>query len=240
MTKRRPDGLPKTIKIARQVHYCAKCGTLIKKGDKMTVRRPDSFGLACLKCDGRYPEWVKAEGQDNPIGDDSLALSGGARHRRRLSVDFGLILHLREVENFGWYSVAREYTKRTGQDISTETCRRRYHEAKGGRVARVQNSQTTFIEPIKWELKVNIDVGHLSREATAEDLRRAFEHFGQVADAKVITDRVTGISSGFGFVEMSKEAEAHAAINGLDSKELKEQRILVNKTRPRGWRYYLS
>jgi hypothetical protein len=89
MTKRRPDGLPKTIKIARQVHYCAKCGTLIKKGDKMTVRRPDSFGLVCLKCDGRYPEWVKAEGQDNPIGDDSLALSGGARHRRRLSVYHG-------------------------------------------------------------------------------------------------------------------------------------------------------
>jgi hypothetical protein len=81
MTKRRPDGLPKAIKIARGPHYCAKCGGLIKKGDKMTVRSPDSFGLTCLKCDGRYPEWVKAEGQDNPIGDDGSVLSGGARHR---------------------------------------------------------------------------------------------------------------------------------------------------------------
>jgi len=84
---------------------------------------------------------------------------------------------------------------------------------------------------------MNIYVGHLSREATAEDLRRAFEQFGQVADTKVIIDRVTGISRGFGFVEMPNEAEARAAINSLNGKELKGQQILVNKARPRGWHY---
>jgi len=84
---------------------------------------------------------------------------------------------------------------------------------------------------------MNIYVGHLAREATAEDLRHAFEHFGQVTDAKVITDRVTGMSRGFAFVEMPNEAEAHAAINDLDGKELKGQRIIVNKARPRGRHY---
>jgi RNA recognition motif-containing protein len=84
------------------------------------------------------------------------------------------------------------------------------------------------------EVEMNIYVGHLSREATAEDLRSAFEKFGQVADAQVIIDRVTGISRGFGFVEMPNEAEAHAAIKSLDGKDLKGQQILVNKARPRG------
>ena len=73
---------------------------------------------------------------------------------------------------------------------------------------------------------MNIYVGHLSREATAEDLRCAFEHSGQVADTKVIIDRVTCISRGFGFVEMPNEAEARAAINSLNGKELKGQQIL--------------
>jgi RNA recognition motif-containing protein len=66
-------------------------------------------------------------------------------------------------------------------------------------------SQITFIEPIKWEVKMNIYVGNLSRETTVDDLRHAFEPFGQVADARIITDRVTGISRGFGFVEMPNE-----------------------------------
>ena len=50
--------------------------------------------------------------------------------RPRLEVDFGLILDLREGENLGWSKVAREYTKRTGQYMSKQTCKRRYEEAK--------------------------------------------------------------------------------------------------------------
>ena len=56
----------------------------------------------------------------------SLIQSG----RPRLLVDFGLVLDLRESENLGWSRVAREYTKRTGQYISKQTCKRRYGELK--------------------------------------------------------------------------------------------------------------
>ena len=76
---------------------------------------------------------------------------------------------------------------------------------------------------------MNIYVGNLSRETTVEDLRHAFEGFGQVASATIIRDKKTGASRGFGFVEMPNEAEAQAAISGLDGKEFKGQRIIVNK-----------
>jgi len=80
---------------------------------------------------------------------------------------------------------------------------------------------------------MNTYVGNLSREVTVEDLRHAFEGFGHVIDAKVITDKETGISRGFGFVEVPNSAEAAAAISSLNGKELKGQRIIVNKARPR-------
>jgi len=83
---------------------------------------------------------------------------------------------------------------------------------------------------------MNIHVGNLSREATAEDLRHAFEGFGQVSGATIIRDKTSGQSRGFGFVEMPNKAEAEAAISGLNSEELKGQRIFVNEARPRGWR----
>jgi len=81
--------------------------------------------------------------------------------------------------------------------------------------------------------RVNIYVGNLSYEATEQDLRQAFEAFGQVASATVIMDKATGRSRGFGFVEMPAEAEAQAAIQGLDGTELKGRRINVNQARPR-------
>ncbi|MBA7610742.1 hypothetical protein ES703_17954 [subsurface metagenome] len=80
---------------------------------------------------------------------------------------------------------------------------------------------------------MNIFVGNLSREATEEDVRHAFERFGQVASATIIKDRMSGRSRGFGFVEMPNEAEADAAISGLNRKELKGQQIIVNEARPR-------
>ena len=80
---------------------------------------------------------------------------------------------------------------------------------------------------------MNIFVGNLSRETTVEDLRHAFEGFGQVASATIIRDKVSGQSRGFGFVEMPHEAEAHAAISSLNRKELKGQQIIVNEARPR-------
>jgi len=80
---------------------------------------------------------------------------------------------------------------------------------------------------------MNIYVGNLSREVTEEVLRQAFEAFGQVASAKIITDKFSGEPRGFGFVEMPTQAEAQAAIAGMNGKELKGGAITVNEARPR-------
>lgn len=80
---------------------------------------------------------------------------------------------------------------------------------------------------------MNIYVGNLPREATEDDLRKAFEAFGQVTSAKIITDKFTGDSRGFGFVEMSNSTEAQAALTGLDGKDLKGRTLRVNEARPR-------
>ncbi len=80
---------------------------------------------------------------------------------------------------------------------------------------------------------MNIYVGNLSRDVTEEDLRKAFETFGDVTSVKIIMDRMSGVSRGFGFVEMSAKAEANAAITGLNGKELKGRDLTVNEARPR-------
>ncbi|MBN2323545.1 MAG: RNA-binding protein [Spirochaetes bacterium] len=80
---------------------------------------------------------------------------------------------------------------------------------------------------------MNIYVGNLSNETTEEDLSEAFRAFGQVASAKIITDKYSGVSRGFGFIEMPAKAEAQSAINGLNGTELKGQTLTVNEARPR-------
>ena len=80
---------------------------------------------------------------------------------------------------------------------------------------------------------MNIYVGNLSYEVTDEELREAFARFGQVASANVIKDRQTGRSKGFGFVEMPTQAEAQAAIAGLNGTELKGRTLNVSEARPR-------
>ena len=80
---------------------------------------------------------------------------------------------------------------------------------------------------------MNIYVGNLLREVTEDDLRKAFEAFGQVTSASIIKDKFSGESRGFGFVEMPAKAEAQAAISGLNGKELKGQALNVNEARPR-------
>jgi len=80
---------------------------------------------------------------------------------------------------------------------------------------------------------MNIYVGNLSREASEEDLRQAFEAFGRVESANLIKDKFSGESKGFGFVEMPSKAEAQAAIDGLNGKELKGRNLVVNEARPR-------
>ncbi|HZN62981.1 MAG TPA: RNA-binding protein [Planctomycetota bacterium] len=80
---------------------------------------------------------------------------------------------------------------------------------------------------------MNIFAGNLSYDVTESDLRQAFEAFGQVSSAAVIMDRMTGRSKGFGFVEMPDKAEAEAAIQGLNLKELKGRAVTVNEAKPR-------
>jgi RNA recognition motif-containing protein len=80
---------------------------------------------------------------------------------------------------------------------------------------------------------MNIYVGNLSYESTEDSLRTEFEAFGQVASVNLITDRVTGRSRGFGFVEMPIKTEAIAAIQGLNDKEIDGRRLKVNEARPR-------
>ncbi len=80
---------------------------------------------------------------------------------------------------------------------------------------------------------MNIYAGNLSLEVTEEDLRQAFEAFGQVESVTVIKDKFTGESRGFGFVEMPAKAEAQAAIEGLNAQEIKGRAVNVNEARPR-------
>ena len=80
---------------------------------------------------------------------------------------------------------------------------------------------------------MNIYVGNLSVDVTEEDLRQAFDPFGQISSVRVITDRDTGRSKGFGFVEMPNNAEAQSAISGLNGKELQGRSLKVNEARHR-------
>jgi RNA recognition motif-containing protein len=80
---------------------------------------------------------------------------------------------------------------------------------------------------------MKIYVGNLSYEVTEEDLRTAFEQFGQVESVTIITDKYSGRSKGFGFVEMPSKDEGQAAIEGLNSKDLKGRAMNVNEARPR-------
>lgn len=80
---------------------------------------------------------------------------------------------------------------------------------------------------------MNIYAGNLSRDVTEEELRKAFEAFGEVTSAKIVFDKFSGQSRGFGFVEMPVKAEAEAALSGLNGKQLKGRTLTVNEARPR-------
>jgi RNA recognition motif-containing protein len=79
----------------------------------------------------------------------------------------------------------------------------------------------------------NIYVGNLVWDATADDLLALFQEHGAVARAQVITDRETGRSRGFGFVEMNNDQEAQKAIDALNGTPFKGRALTVNEARPR-------
>lgn len=79
----------------------------------------------------------------------------------------------------------------------------------------------------------NIFVGNLSFDATEDAVRSMFEAYGTVDRVNVVTDRDTGRARGFGFVEMSVNAEADRAIAGLNGKELDGRALNINEARPK-------
>jgi RNA recognition motif-containing protein len=79
---------------------------------------------------------------------------------------------------------------------------------------------------------MNIYAGSLSFQLTEAELKAAFEAYGAVSSARIIMDRYSGRSKGFGFVEMPNEAEAKAAIAGLNGKELKGRKVNISEARP--------
>ncbi len=80
---------------------------------------------------------------------------------------------------------------------------------------------------------MDIYVGNLAYSATEDDIQQVFETYGQVSSVKIIMDRVTGRSKGFGFVTMDDEEQGAAAVEGLDGREVSGRRIKVNKARPK-------
>jgi RNA recognition motif-containing protein len=80
---------------------------------------------------------------------------------------------------------------------------------------------------------MNIYVGNLSYRTGEASLREHFSAYGEVASARVITDRETGRSRGFGFVEMANDDEGRAAIAALDGVELEGRALNINEARPR-------
>lgn len=79
----------------------------------------------------------------------------------------------------------------------------------------------------------NIYVGNLSYRMSDDELRNAFAPFGEVSSARIIMDRDTGRSKGFGFVEMPDDAQAQEAISKLDGSDLEGRTVKVNVARPR-------
>ena len=80
---------------------------------------------------------------------------------------------------------------------------------------------------------MNIYVGNLSSDVTGDDLRQAFEAFGQVESVNIITDKFSGDSRGFGFVEMPSKDEATAAIADMNGKDIKGKAVSVNEAKPK-------
>ena len=81
---------------------------------------------------------------------------------------------------------------------------------------------------------MNIYIGNLSFDSTEEGLKAAFGAYGAVDEVRLITDRYTGRSRGFGFVEMPDNGEAEEAIKGMNGKELDGRTLTVNQARPKG------
>ena len=85
---------------------------------------------------------------------------------------------------------------------------------------------------------MNIYVGNISYKVKESELKQIFEEYGEVASAKIISDKFTGISKGFGFVVMDNSDEAEKAIEKLNGSKLDRREIVVNEARPKNESFY--
>ncbi|MDZ7738000.1 MAG: RNA-binding protein [Bacteroidales bacterium] len=84
---------------------------------------------------------------------------------------------------------------------------------------------------------MNIYVGNLDFKVDEDELQRVFEEYGAVSSAKIITDKFSGRSKGFGFVEMDNDDEANEAIKDLNGSMIENREVVVNEAKPRKTRY---
>lgn len=80
---------------------------------------------------------------------------------------------------------------------------------------------------------MNIYVGNLSYGVRENDLKELFEEYGETSSVRIIKDKMTGKSKGFGFVEMENESEAREAISNLNETDVQGRKLVVNEARPR-------
>ncbi len=80
---------------------------------------------------------------------------------------------------------------------------------------------------------MNIYVGNLNYNISEDELREVFEKYGEVTSSKIISDKYSGRSKGFGFIEMSNDSDADEAIENLDGADVKGRNLKVNKARER-------
>lgn len=84
---------------------------------------------------------------------------------------------------------------------------------------------------------MNIYVGNLDFKVNEDDLQKVFEEYGAVSSAKIIVDKFSGRSKGYGFIEMDNDSEANEAIKDLNGSVMENREIVVNEAKPRKTRY---
>ena len=101
----------------------------------------------------------------------------------------------------------------------------------GSRFRQTQNKHG--VSEVQKDRDMDIYVGNLAYSTNDESLRSAFAAYGEVASARVVSDRMTGRSKGFGFVEMPDRTQAQAAIDGLNGQDLDGRTLRVNESQPK-------
>ncbi len=97
----------------------------------------------------------------------------------------------------------------------------------------MKNNKLIYLWCVFYIITMNIYIGNLDYAVNEQQLQELFQQYGEVTSAKIITDKFTGRSKGFGFVEMSNDADATAAIEALNGTAMKNRNISVTEARPR-------